>query len=282
MWERGQLKERAKSVLKGSYWKAFLVSIVMGMVSGGSSFNAGGAANADSFDTLFNNPDELFWILIIAGIIVVMALIIGTAIKVFVGYHLEVGGSRYFMQAAQGDIDVGYLGYTFQNGRYVSVIKAMFWRNLIIALWSLLTIIPILILLLSYIINPYPMMEPWKIIATTFFTLLFGIPAAIKKYAYIIVPYLLADNPNIGSNRALQLSNQMTQGHKFRIYILQLSFIGWYLLGMLGCIVGIIFVVPYERATEAELYLVLRQEAIEKGLCDYQELNLIKQVKEIE
>jgi uncharacterized membrane protein len=90
----------------------------------------------------------------------------------------------------------------------------------------------------------------------------------------MMVPYILADNPNIGHKRALELSEQMTYGHKLNIFVLELSFLGWYLLGLLACCIGIIFVHPYLNATMAELYLVLRQQAIEKNLCTCEELML--------
>ncbi len=254
MWDRAELKQKAKWVLAGSYWKAFLVSLVMGIVSGGSSNIGSGFNNrssnssSGSLGSIRNNSNEWFMILIIIGIIGVITFIIIMAVNLFVGYHLEVGGRRYFVQAAQDDINMGYLGYGFKNDRYFSIIKTMFWKDLMIFLWSLLLIIP-------------------------------GI---IKKYAYKMVPYILADNPEIGRKRALELSDQMTKGHKFRIFVLQLSFMGWYLLGMLACLVGMMFVTPYQNATEAELYLVLRQQAIEKGLCDYQELNIVRKFKAIE
>ncbi len=45
-------------------------------------------------------------------------------------------------------------------------------------------------------------------------TLLFIIPGIVKGYAYAMVPYILADNPEIGSKRAIDLSNKMTDGEK--------------------------------------------------------------------
>lgn len=248
MWERAQLKQRAKNVLKDSYWKAFLVSIVMGLVSGGGGSGASNSVDSNHLEGIARSPESMA--VIVIGILAVMfiAIAIVVAVKVLIGYHLEVGGKRYFLQAAQGDVNMGNLGYGFKNGRYGNIIKTMFWKGLVIFLWSLLLIVP-------------------------------GI---IKSYAYKMVPYILADNPNIGSKRALELSNQMTKGHKFHIFILALSFIGWYILGMLACIVGMVFVVPYQYATEAELYLVLRQQVIENGLADYKELNLVKKVQEIE
>jgi len=58
------------------------------------------------------------------------------------------------------------------------------------------------------------------------------------------------------------------------MWVLDLSFIGWYLLGALLFLVGVLFVMPYENATKAELYLVLRKNALDNGLCSYEELGL--------
>jgi len=164
-------------------------------------------------------------------------------IRVFLGYVLEVGGRKYFIRAAEDDVDMGYLGFAFEGNRYIEIIKAMLYRGVLIFLWTLLLIIP-------------------------------GI---IKSYAYRMVPYILADNPNIGYNRAVELSNEMTMGHKCDIWILDLSFIGWYFLGALALGIGTLFVRPYEDSTNAELYLKLREIAINNGMCTYEELNLRKE-----
>lgn len=255
MWERADLKRRAKSVLKGSYWKAFLVSIVMGLVSGGAGSMGGGSSSSDTswdqsgFDGSFSAGNEGYLIaaIVVISIIAITMLIIFVA-KILIGYNLEVGGRRYFVQAAQGDVNMGYLGHGFKKGRYLNIIKTMFWKDLIIFLWGLLLIVP-------------------------------GI---IKSYAYSMVPYILADNPEVGHKRALELSDQMTKGDKFNIFVLELSFLGWYFLGALLCGLGIFFVVPYDHSTRAELYLDLRKRAIENGFCDYTELNLIRQIKQSE
>ena len=98
------------------------------------------------------------------------------------------------------------------------------------------------------------------------------IPGIVKGYAYSMVPYILADNPNIGVSKAISLSNRMTHGHKLDMFILDLSFIGWYLLGMLAFFIGMVFVLPYENTTKAELYLILRQNVIDEGFCTEEEL----------
>ena len=109
---------------------------------------------------------------------------------------------------------------------------------------------------------------------TFLWTLLLLIPGIIKSYAYRMVPYILADNPKMGADNAITLSRKMMDGNKFELFVLELSFLGWYLLGLLALGVGILFVNPYYNATEAQLYLVLREKAIGLGYCSYEDLNL--------
>jgi uncharacterized membrane protein len=89
-----------------------------------------------------------------------------------------------------------------------------------------------------------------------------------------MVPYILADNPNIGVEKAISLSTEMTMGHKLDMFVLDLSFLGWYLLGTLAFGIGIFFVMPYDNATKAELYLSLRENALRNNLCSYNDLLL--------
>jgi hypothetical protein len=256
MWSRGELKYRAKNVLRSTYWKAFLVSLLLAFVTGGvpgcsfnSSFGGGGGGvnNGNSFswtggyDGITNGWDTTILVVIIIVIIVtVIAVLIGLAFTVFLCNPLIVGARQYFKQAAQNDANMNLLGYAFSKGNYTAIVKAMLWRGFLNFLWFLLLIVP-------------------------------GI---VKLYSYSMVPYILGDNSAIGSNRAVELSNRMTRGHKWKIFVLDLSFIGWYLLGALAFGVGVLFVLPYVNATKAELYLVIRQEALDEGLCSRAELGL--------
>lgn len=58
---------------------------------------------------------------------------------------------------------------------------------------------------------------------------------------------------------AFRISKQMMDGNRFATFVLEMSFIGWYLLGMLLCCIGGIFVNPYYEATFVELYLKLKE-----------------------
>mgnify|MGYP006297391159 FL=1 len=66
----------------------------------------------------------------------------------------------------------------------------------------------------------------------------------------------------------------MTMGEKLDIFVLDLSFLGWYLLGALALGIGVLFVQPYYDATNAELYFKLREKAIERGITTAEELRI--------
>ncbi len=67
----------------------------------------------------------------------------------------------------------------------------------------------------------------------------------------------------------------MTDGEKWDMFVLDLSFIGWYIIGALALGIGVLFVNPYVDATKAELYLILRKKAIDNKLTSYEELNIV-------
>lgn len=89
---------------------------------------------------------------------------------------------------------------------------------------------------------------------TFLWTLLFIIPGIIKSYAYSMAFYIKHDHPEYDWRRCLDESQRMTKGHKWQLFCLDLSFIGWTLLGMLCCCVGMLWVMPYQYAAKANFY----------------------------
>lgn len=85
--------------------------------------------------------------------------------------------------------------------------------------------------------------------------LLFIIPGIVKAYAYSMGPYLMAENPSITATEALDESQRLMDGHKMDLFILQLSFFGWFLLGIITFGIALIWVVPYMQAATAEFYV---------------------------
>lgn len=106
--------------------------------------------------------------------------------------------------------------------------------------------------------------------------LMFGIAATIAVVVvisfivYLAIAYFLWNpmtvgcckffkNGRDGRQEIFAESKRMMMGNKWDAFVLDLSFIGWHLLG--ACTFGIVtflYVNPYQYYTEAELYHVLR------------------------
>ncbi len=85
-------------------------------------------------------------------------------------------------------------------------------------------------------------------------TLLFVIPGIIAAFSYAMVPYILAENPDLAPEKALELSKDMMKGNKSNYLWLLLSFIGWIILCAFTYGIGFIFLAPYIYATNACFY----------------------------
>ncbi len=263
MWTRALLKENAKRAMRGRYWACFLACLVAGLLGGLSTGQVTNAASnaagqdGSSYEYSYRWGYDLgydfglyrFWGLVAPVVVLASVLVIALAIcySAFVAGPISVGIRRYLMENRYGYSPFSTLFSAFQ-GPYLNVVKAIFTTDLRIFGWSLL----------------------------------FVIPGIYKSYQYILVPYLLAENPYMTPARARELSAAMTEGEKWNIFVLQLSFIGWELLaGMaaglltLGLLPGLgeFFILPYCETTYAELYAALRAKAFALGLSGPDELS---------
>lgn len=227
MWTRSELKTQAKASFAPNYWRTVLVTAILTILAGGSSGNSGKNAVQKSGSDILSNP---IVVLSIISAVLVFSLVI-IAIKIIVGNCLIVGGKKFLVENAINSstgsdekASLKMLGYAFQSGKWGNVTLAMFLRGLFIALW----------------------------------TLLFIIPGVVKAYQYRLVPYLLAEDPGMNWKEALETSKDIMDGQKWNTFVLDLSFIGWFLLsGITFGIVGIFWVNPYYYQTRAQLYLAL-------------------------
>lgn len=100
------------------------------------------------------------------------------------------------------------------------------------------------------------------------------IPFFIKYYAYYLTYYIIGDNPNLTANEAITLSRRMTKGHKWDLFVLDLSFIGWEFLAGLGLGIPFIWVLPYMETTKAMYYENYKKMAIDNHVIAPSELGI--------
>ncbi len=89
---------------------------------------------------------------------------------------------------------------------------------------------------------------------TVLWTLLLIVPGIIKSYSYAMTPYILRDEPQLKYNAAIEKSMAMMKGHKWNLFCLQLSFIGWLLLVILTLGIGYLWLAPYMASSTAHFY----------------------------
>lgn len=96
----------------------------------------------------------------------------------------------------------------------------------------------------------------WLLILIWLFTflwsLLFVFPGLIAAYRYRQAIYLLIDNPDMRAIDCIRKSKEMMKGHKAELFVLDLSFLGWFILTLIPFVS--IYVSPYTQTTYAAYY----------------------------
>jgi uncharacterized membrane protein len=83
---------------------------------------------------------------------------------------------------------------------------------------------------------------------------LFIVPGIVKYYAYSMAPYIKNDNPSYDWKQCLDESQRIMAGRKWELFCLDVSFIGWLIIGYLTCGIGMLWVTPYMQAAHTSFY----------------------------
>lgn len=245
MWTRKELKERGKAAFYRNYWMTVLVTFVLGILTSG--FNSGRSAGGTIKNTFLESGGSITdaigtmgaMFLTLSILFIFVWGIVLLIVRVFIRNLFEIGCMRFYEENSEGKAPFGLVVEGFRSGQYGKNVLTLFLRDLYTFFWSLLLIIP-------------------------------GI---IKVYQYSMIPYILAENPMISRKRAFELSKQMMSGQIGGAIVLDLSYIGWAILGGITFnIVNILFTNPYRQSAWVELYKVNRQRVLDSGEASYQEL----------
>lgn len=96
-------------------------------------------------------------------------------------------------------------------------------------------------------------------------SLLFVIPGIVKAYEYSMSTFILAENPDMGISAARRESMRMTKGHKWQLFLLNLSFIGWNLLSCLTLGFLNVWLAPYAMTAGVYAYQSLKDHQSPHG-----------------
>jgi uncharacterized membrane protein len=85
-------------------------------------------------------------------------------------------------------------------------------------------------------------------------TLLLIVPGIIALIRYSMSYYIMYDNPELTATEALDRSKEMMDGEKMNLFVLWLSFLGWFILGTVTLGIGFIWITPYYNAAKTAFY----------------------------
>ena len=88
-------------------------------------------------------------------------------------------------------------------------------------------------------------------------SLLLVVPGIVASLAYSMSYYIKKDHPEYDWRTCMNASKQMMNGHKMELFVLNLSFIGWYIVGAICLGVGSLWVDAYRHAAVAQFYQCL-------------------------
>ena len=99
-------------------------------------------------------------------------------------------------------------------------------------------------------------------IYTFLWTLLLVIPGIINNYSYAMTDFILKDQPELANNAAIEKSMAMMDGNKMKLFLLDLSFIGWAILCLFTFGIGFLFLQPYVQSAHAAFYEDLKAQTV--------------------
>ncbi len=213
------IRATAREKLAGKWGISIGVAVVACLLGGmitGSDFLPDVTTKLDELPTLLSSWDPR----LLAGVLGLSAGAGLLGLVVFlIGGTIQLGYAQFLLKQHDGK------GLSFQDlfsqfYRFGQGFAQGFLRGLYVFLWSLLLVIP-------------------------------GI---VKSYSYAMTPFIMTDHPELSASDAINRSKEMMNGHKWNLFVLDLTFIGWAILCVLTLNLGNLFLNPYVNAAYAVFY----------------------------
>ena len=271
-FNRKKYKEFALMQLRGR-WKVAvfgtLISIILLTVF---SFTQKQTSNINFYELMNYSYDQLLTYLQNSPAYSVPGTVL-SIIETIIGYVVEIVLVSFFLIFSRSPDPVFMKNYFEGYNKWARGILCGLWRLLWTTLWALIAIpVGILYLLIITISG----IDATSGITTTLFfvVLIIGlIPMFIKTIEYSFAFFFVSEFPELGIRKALRHSITITKGHRWDIFVLDLSFIGWFLLGCLSIGVAFLWILPYYYMTLVNTYHALLQNALEKEIIKPEDLN---------
>lgn len=227
-------RDRARAALSGNWALAVGTGFVASLLGAYTAFGSGGGSSSGSstseedMEYLASSVPEEVMIAIVAVLAVIAIVAVVYAIIMFIiGGPITLGYVKFNLNLVRGQ-NPQFRDLFTQFGRLGESLVMQLLRGIFIFLWTLLLIVP----------------------------------GVIASLSYAMAPYILYENPGMSGYEAIQQSKALMDGNKWRLFCLNFSFIGWSLLCILTCGIGIFWLRPYQEAAYAIFYEEIKREKL--------------------
>ena len=195
------------------------------------------SSNSFVFGVLNAVNELVFKNKVTSGIIIFIGVLIRFLYWFFGSNVIKVGKARFFLENRKyKKTKMKRLLFAYQDKKYKNIAKVMFKKCLYEFLWS--------------------------------FTIIGGI---IKHYSYYFVPYIISENPDMKSDDVIRLSKNMTKDYRWKMFLLDLSFVPYYIFGICTFnIFNLLVTNPYKECSYTELYMNIRKNYITSKMLGYE------------
>lgn len=213
------IRATARGKLTGNWALSIGVAVIAALLGGlvtGSSFLPDISKDIEDLPALLSSMDPR----LLTG---TLRIFVGSGFLGFVAFLIggavELGYAQFLLKQHDGK-EIAFNDLFSQFHRFGQGFAQKFLRGLYIFLWSLLLVIP-------------------------------GI---VKSFSYAMTPFIMSDHPELSASEAITHSKEMMDGHKWDLFVLNLTFIGWSILCVLTLNIGYIALNPYLNAAYAVFY----------------------------
>lgn len=248
-----QLKDQALEVLDGRFGKAALATLGVFAITFIISFSfslMGGNNPLDYFDSAMEADFSGMMEALGSNM---MTSLFQTLVSIFFTVPLTVGAINTYrvLVESKGSNDEIFSNF-FRIGFGKSYLHIVLF-SFVIGILQCLLIAPAAIILLLVILLLH------NVFAIVIFALAMLVYVIWIALMYSQTSFIIVDNPQMDIIETMRRSRTLMQGKKTKYLLMELSFIGWILLGIFTLCIGYLWLAPYIRTTEAAFYCDIKE-----------------------
>lgn len=212
-------RESARNALRGRWGMAVIASVIASILGGtlfDTDFNLTYTEESEEITAAAPELLEYAIGMILFALPFILAMVF---LSILLGSTVKVGHAKFYLDVIDGyPASIGSLFFYFRR-----------WGTAVVA-------------------------EILRVIIVTVGFAFFIVPGIIALHSLSMTPYILAENDSISAIDAMKESHRIMRGNRFRLFCLNLSFIGWILLSVLTFGIGLLWVNPYKNAACTDFY----------------------------